>query len=83
MKSTYSITQAQSKLPGLVREVSRTGGAYGIRVHDEVKAYLISRERMERITETLEILANPAAAGAIRDYQAGATRFSELDALNE
>ena len=83
MKTTYSVTQAQSQLPKLLKEVNETASAYGIRVHDEVKGYLIGRERMEAILETLEILANKTAGRAIRDYEAGKGKFFDLDALDE
>lgn len=83
MKNTYSITQAQSKLPGLVKQVNEAGAAYGITVHDDVKAYLISKERMDAITETIDILANKNAAAAIRDYEEGKTSFTDLSTLGE
>lgn len=79
MKSTYTVTQAQPRLPALLREVSNTGGSCGITVHGEVKGYLISRERMERIVETLEILGNPDAMQAIRDYESGKSEGITLD----
>lgn len=83
MKYTYSVTQAQSKLPGLLKEVNEAGAAYGITVHDDVKAYLVGKERMDAITETLEILANKNAAAAIRDYEEGKTGFTDLSTLEE
>lgn len=83
MKNTYSVTQAQSKLPSLLKEVNEGRAAYGITVHDDVKAYLVSKERMDAITETLEILANKNAAAAIQDYEAGKTNFHDLDILDE
>ena len=83
MKNTYSVTQAQSKLPGLLKEVNEAGTAYGITVHDDVKAYLVSKERMDAITETVEILANKDAAAAIRDYESGKINFSDLSDLEE
>jgi hypothetical protein len=52
-------------------------------VHDEVKGYLIGRERMEAILETLEILSNRAAGKALGNYEAGKTEFFDLDALEE
>ncbi|MEM0967299.1 MAG: prevent-host-death protein [Verrucomicrobiota bacterium] len=77
------MTQAQSKLPALLKEVNERGTAYGISVREDVKAYLVSKERMKAITETVEILANRDAAAAIRDYEAGKTRFHPIDILDE
>ncbi|MFT5837186.1 MAG: PHD/YefM family antitoxin component YafN of YafNO toxin-antitoxin module [Candidatus Azotimanducaceae bacterium] len=81
MKTTYSVTQAQSKLPGLLKSVNENAATYGITVHDDVKAYLIGKERMDSIMETLEILSNPDAAKALRDYESGAVEFHSLDDL--
>jgi prevent-host-death family protein len=82
MKNTYTITEAQAKLPKLVREA--TGGhAFGITKHGETVAYLISCERLEAILETLEIMANPKAMKAIRDARAGRTKMYPVEVLDD
>ena len=63
-RSTYSVTQAQSQLPQLLRQAER-GAVVGIARRDETVAYLLSREYLEAIVETMEMLANPAAQKAI------------------
>jgi len=80
-RSTYSVTQAQSQLPLLVRR-AESGALVGIARRDETVAYLLSREYLEAIVETLEILANPAAQKAIATHRAGRTRFVPLSALD-
>jgi antitoxin YefM len=82
MNSTYSISQAQSQFPGLVRETA-DGGAIAITRHDETVAYVLSRERTEAIVETMELLANPAAMRVIRDYQKGRMKFNPIEALDD
>ena len=82
MKATYSISGAQSNLPRLVRE-STDGGAIAITRHNETVAYVVSRERMEAIVETMEVLANPEAMRAIRDYEKGKTKFFPLEAMDD
>lgn len=82
MKSTYSISHAQSQFPGLVRE-SATGDAIAITRHDETVAYLLSRDRMEAILETMELLANTTAMRAIRDYRRGHMKFNPIEALDD
>jgi prevent-host-death family protein len=79
-RSTYSVTEAQSQLPRLLKEAER-GAAIGITRRDETVAYLLSRGQLEAIVETMEILANPAARKAIEDHRAGRTRFMPLAAL--
>jgi prevent-host-death family protein len=81
MDSTYSVTQAQTNLPRLIKEAADEG-SIAITRHQETVAYLISRGRMDAIMETLDLLGNPAAMKALRDYEAGRTKFAPLSALN-
>jgi antitoxin YefM len=82
MKSTYSVAEAQSQLPRLIKEAEE-GGSVRIRRREETVAFLVSRERMEAIVETLEILANPKAARAIESDRAGRTKLHPLATLKE
>jgi len=82
MKSTYSVSEAQSQLPRILKEV-QNGEPVSIRRHDETVAYLVSRERMEAIVETLEILGNRTAMRAIEQHKAGKTKFLPLSAIGE
>lgn len=82
MRSTYSVTQAQSQLPSLIRK-AEDGEPVKILRHNETVAYLISRERMEAIVETMELLANPEAMKAIAAHRAGKAKFVSLAALDD
>jgi antitoxin YefM len=82
MASTYSVTEAQSQLPGLIKK-AEDGEPVRIRRRDKTVALLVSRERMEAIVETMELLANPKAATAIADHRAGRTKLLSLSALDE
>ncbi len=80
MKSTYSVTEAQARLPSLVREAEN--GPVTISRHDKTVAYIISQKRMDAITETLEILANPEAMKSLqlsRDERLTYTRLDEIE----
>ncbi|HEY8966399.1 MAG TPA: type II toxin-antitoxin system Phd/YefM family antitoxin [Candidatus Methylacidiphilales bacterium] len=79
----YSVTEAQAKLPQLLRELSSHEAPVAITRHDRAVAYLISREQLESLYETMEILGNPAAMKAIRDYEAGKTKFYPVEVLDE
>lgn len=81
MDSTYSVTQAQTNLPRLIKEAA-DAGSIAITRHDQTVAYLISRERMDAIVETLEVLGNPAAMKAVQQYEQGKMKFLPLSALN-
>lgn len=81
VKTTYSITSAQANLPTVVRECSK--GLITITRHDEAVAYVVSRERMETLIETLEIMGNPKAMKALRDAREGKTKYYPLESLDE
>jgi antitoxin YefM len=74
------VTEAQTQLPRLIRQAEQ-GDAVRIRRRHDTVAYLVSRERMEAIVETMELLANPDAVKAIAAHRAGKTKFLPLSAL--
>jgi prevent-host-death family protein len=82
VKTTYSVSEAQSQLPRLLKE-AEAGGPISIRRHDETVAFLVSRERMDAIVETLEILGNRFAVQAIERHRAGKTKFASVEALDK
>ncbi|MFZ4693927.1 MAG: type II toxin-antitoxin system Phd/YefM family antitoxin [Verrucomicrobiia bacterium] len=81
MKSTYSVTEAQARLPALLREAGDTPVV--ITRHEKIAGYLLSPERMGAILETLEIMANPRAMREIRRARAGKGRYHPLVDLDE
>lgn len=81
MKATYSITSAQANLPKVVREAAR--GLITITKRNEAVAYIVSKERLETIFETLEIMANPKAMEALRKDRRGKTKYYPLESLDE
>ena len=50
---------------------------------DETVAYVLSRERMEAIVETMELLANPEAMRAIAAHRKRRAKLLPLSALDE
>lgn len=81
VKDTYSIAEAQAQLPKLVRN-AESGVPVRIKRRDETVAFVISRERMEALAETLEILASPDAMRAIELDRSGKGRYVALNALD-
>ena len=81
MKNTYSVAKAQANFTRILKQAETQ--PVSITRHDETVAFILSRERMEAIVETLEIMANPGAMNAIREHQAGKTRFYPLSSLEE
>ena len=82
MSSTYSVAQAQSQLPRLIKQAEK-GHAVAIRRRNETVAFLLSRERMEAIVETLEVLANPDAVKAIAAHRSGRMRLAPVSVLED
>jgi prevent-host-death family protein len=81
MKCTYTITEAQARLPQLVRETAG-GGTLAITRHGETAAYLVSKDRLEGMLETLELLANPEVLKAVESDRKGRIRYAPLEALD-
>ncbi len=82
MSSTYSITEGQAGFPKMVKE-AQAGYIATITKHDDPVAYVIGKDRMQALIETMEILANPDAMKAIKDYEAGKTKFYSIDDIPE
>lgn len=82
MESIVTVSQLQAQAPRLVRQAEKNG-AVTIARHGKPVAFLVSRDRMEAIIETMEIMANPKAMKAIRDYEAGKTKFKDISCLDD
>jgi len=79
MKTTVDIAEAQAQLPRLVRAKKTVT----IRRRGQTVAFLLSRERMESILETLEIQSNPEAMKAIRRAKSGKGKYIPLEQLEK
>jgi PHD/YefM family antitoxin component YafN of YafNO toxin-antitoxin module len=82
MIETLEIAKAKRDLPRLVRGLKKSG-SLAISNRGRTVAYLISRDRVEAMLETMEIMGNPPAMKAIRDYEAGKTKFHPVEVLDE
>lgn len=80
MKTTYTIKEAQTQFPRVVREAAVN--PIMITRRDEVVGFLVSPERMEGMLETMELLANPAAMKELRRARKGRGRYQPLSALD-
>jgi prevent-host-death family protein len=81
MKNTYSVAKAQANFTRLLKEAEQ--GPVAITRHDETVAFIVSRERMDAIIETLELMANAEAMLAIKQHQAGKTKWVSASVLDE
>jgi len=81
MKNAYNVARAQANFSRLLKQAEQHPIA--ITRHDETVAYILSAERMEAIIETLELMGNADAMRAIREHQAGKTKFVRLSAVDD
>jgi antitoxin YefM len=70
VKSTVSISELQDQAPQVVKRAERNGSVAVCR-HGRMVAFVVSRERMEAILETLEVMADKSVMRSIRDYESG------------
>ncbi len=82
MNSTVTVSELQAQAPRIVRETERRG-MVAVTRHGRVAAFLISKDRVEAMIETMEILSDPEALSAIREFEAGKTKMKGVECLDE
>ena len=82
MNSTVTVSELQAQTPRIVREAERRG-IMAVTRHGRVAAFLISKDRVEAMIETMEILSDPEAMKAIREFETGKTKMKPVTCLNE
>ncbi len=75
--STYSVSQAQARLPRLIKQDS-----FAISVHGEVKGFYLSKHRLEAMLESLELLENPNFTSALRAHQANESKVYTVEEVD-
>jgi antitoxin YefM len=76
--STVSVSEAQANLPKLIRQDS-----FAIARHGKVVGVFLSKDRMEALVESMELLADPEFSKALQEHKSGKTKLydaAELDA---
>ncbi len=76
--STYTVSQAQAKLPRLLKEDS-----FAISVHGKVKGFYLSKERLEAMIETMELLGNPDFMAALKEHKSGKGKSYTIEELDK
>jgi prevent-host-death family protein len=80
-RSTYSLTRARRALPRLVRRVEE-GDVIAIARGHATVAYLLSSRHLERLAETIDLVANPRVRRAVAAHRAGRTKLFPVDVLD-
>lgn len=77
-ESIVNVTEAQAKLSKLIDQdtfaISRRGKIVGM---------YLSRDRIEALVESMELLSNSEFTRALKDYQRGRAKFYEVKALDK
>ena len=73
-----TIRQGQAKLPRLIKEDS-----FAISVHGEVKGFYLSKQRLEAMIESIELLENPEFTAALKAHRSGRARTYTVKELDE
>jgi hypothetical protein len=79
VKTTVTISKAQSQFPALCRRTETTS----VTRRGDVVAFIVPKARMLDLLEQMEILANPRAMKAIERARSGKGKNHPLSALDE
>jgi prevent-host-death family protein len=80
LKAIVTVEEARANLPRLLKQLGRTK-AITITKRGRIAAFLVSKDRMEAIIETMTILANSTAMRAITDYETGRSKGKDISCL--
>jgi PHD/YefM family antitoxin component YafN of YafNO toxin-antitoxin module len=76
--STVTVSEAQANLPRLLKKdtftISRRGKIVGV---------YLSKDRIEAMVETMELLGDNVFVKALADFESGRTKFKDAECLNE
>jgi prevent-host-death family protein len=81
-QDTCSISDFARNPAAIVRQAQQKGSVTVCR-NGRVVGFLISRDRMEAILETLELMGDPDAMKAIRQYEASKARLKDVSCLDD
>ena len=77
-ESTVNVTEAQANLPRLIRKDS-----FAISRHGKVVGVYLSKDRIEALIETMELLGDEKFMAALREYESGKMKFKDIGELDE
>lgn len=69
-----NVTEAQANLPRLLKRDS-----FAISRHGKVVGVYLSKDRIEAMIETMELLGDKKLIKALEDYESGKMKFKDFD----
>lgn len=79
--STITVAELQAQTPKILRQTQRRG-MVAVTREGQVTAFLVSRDRIMAMIETMELLGNPEAMKAVREFEAGKGKFYSVEELD-
>jgi PHD/YefM family antitoxin component YafN of YafNO toxin-antitoxin module len=76
--SIVNVTEAQARLNQLIDTDS-----FAISRHGKVVGIYLSKDRIEALVETMELLSNPGFAKALKDYESGRMKLHNTADLDK
>ena len=76
--SIVNVTEAQARLSKLINQDS-----FAISRHGKIVGIYLSRDRIEALIETMELLSNPKFAKRLKDYESGRMKFYDAADLDK
>lgn len=76
--SIVNVTEAQAKLNKLIDQ-----DTFAISRHGKVVGIYLSRDRIEALVESMELLSDPEFTKALKEYKAGRMKFYDTVELDE
>jgi PHD/YefM family antitoxin component YafN of YafNO toxin-antitoxin module len=77
-ESIVNVTEAQARLSKLIDK-----DMFAISRHGKIVGVYLSRDRIEALVESMELLSNPEFAKALKEYESGRTKFHETRELDK
>jgi antitoxin YefM len=78
MAETFTVSEAQANLPRLVKQ-----DAFAISRHGKIVGVYLSKDRIEAMIETMELLGDKKFVKALNDFESGRMKFKDLADLDE
>ena len=76
--SIVNVTEAQAKLNKLIDHDS-----FAVSRHGKIVGVYLSRDRIEALIETMELLSSSTFGKALKQYESGRMRFYEVSELDK
>lgn len=76
-ESTVNVTEAQANLPRLLKRDS-----FAISRHGKIVGVYLSKDRIEAMIETMELLGDENFMVALKEYKSGKMKFKDIDEID-